>query len=305
MLNDKALRAFERGEIQEALGLWEKAYGLALLPFIGLTANAEVINNLGFAYHKIARKTRSTAEYQKAVKYYKETIRVDKRRWQVYLNYADYYREVKNPRHAIENYELLLELNPNYKHADKIRNKITSLRQELTEVPASTPKEEKYKFDTASVELKFKPGKRMILLFKGRESSIDLNDSVKAAGDLHGNVIFSNYKKYNMYLLLDISGPSKIPGGPGYCAAGQEYNVVWLRLDSGLKLLDIKSALYDSCLESIALDPEPRKADEPRYKIRNNAVKIDYKSFSKSTFHSLYYDNNKPEAGPTITSSPY
>src|SRR5258708_8074185 len=43
-----------------------------------------------------------------------------------------------------------------------------------------------------------------------------------------------------IYLLLDVSGPSKIPPDARQCGAGTESNLIWLKLDQSWKLLDAK-----------------------------------------------------------------
>ena len=53
------------------------------------------------------------------------------------------------------------------------------------------------------------------------------------------------------WVLLNITGDSR-PGSPmGHCGAGQEENVIWLKLGPDGQLLKVESFLVDSCLESI------------------------------------------------------
>ena len=130
-LNKEALEYFKKGNIDKAIAIWEKAKGLAIIPGLGFTSNAEVLNNLGFAYHKLAKKTESDEHYNRSLYYLDATIQVDYKRWEAHLNLGDLYLEMNSPKDAVESYEKLLELNPTYKNADKIKAKIATLREQL------------------------------------------------------------------------------------------------------------------------------------------------------------------------------
>ena len=61
-----------------------------------------------------------------------------------------------------------------------------------------------------------------------------------------------------MYLLLDVEGPSKLPRDNHECGAGNESNLIWLKVGQAWKLLDAKSFRYDSCWASISMIDPPR-----------------------------------------------
>jgi tetratricopeptide (TPR) repeat protein len=130
-LNKEALEYFNKGDLDRAIIIWEKAKDLAIIPGLGFTSNAEVLNNLGFAYYKLAKKTKNDAHYKRAEYYLDGTIQVDYKRWEAHLNLGDLYVEMNNPKNALQSYEKLLELNPTYKRADEIKAKITTLREKL------------------------------------------------------------------------------------------------------------------------------------------------------------------------------
>ncbi len=132
-LNKEALEYFKKGNIYRAINVWEKAKNLAIIPGLGLTSNAEVLNNLGFAYYTLAKKTESDKHYERALYYLDGTIQVDYNRWEAHLNLGNLYLEMNNPKDALQSYEKLLELNPNYKYADRIKAKIATLRGQLKE----------------------------------------------------------------------------------------------------------------------------------------------------------------------------
>jgi tetratricopeptide (TPR) repeat protein len=128
-LNKEALEYFKKGNLDRAIKIWEKAKELSIIPGLGFTSNAEVLNNLGFAYYTLAKNTKSDKHYELALYYLDETVQVDSSRWEAYLNLGDLYSEIDNPKHALQSYEKLLKLNPNYKYANKIREKILTLRK--------------------------------------------------------------------------------------------------------------------------------------------------------------------------------
>lgn len=131
-LNKKALRHFERADIRGAIKLWEQAIALAIIPGLGYTSNTEALNNLGFAYYKLGLKSESDKYFKLARTYMEQSIEVDPRRWVAYLNLGDLFAEWDMPGEAIWHYNKLLDINPNYNRADKIREKIKSLTDKLT-----------------------------------------------------------------------------------------------------------------------------------------------------------------------------
>ncbi len=157
----------------------------------------------------------------------------------------------------------------------------------------------------AASDIIFKADGVMEVTFDGKKSEVDLSSRINAAGDTQGKVVFTNYKSNHLYLLIDVFGPSKIPGGPGYCGAGEEYNLVWMVFDAELNLSDTKSILYDSCLESVAIDPPHDDNRKPRYYAQNGVINLKFISFKNNIKYVLHYDNSIPETGITLTSSPF
>ena len=61
------------------------------------------------------------------------------------------------------------------------------------------------------------------------------------------------------YVLLDVTGPSKLPRDSHQCGGGNESNLIWLKLDKDWKILDEKSFLYDSCWRDSSAMMDPPK----------------------------------------------
>jgi hypothetical protein len=61
-----------------------------------------------------------------------------------------------------------------------------------------------------------------------------------------------------IYLLLDVTGPSKVPADAHQCGAGTESDLIWLKLDNDWKVLDAKNFRYDSCWSTISADDPPK-----------------------------------------------
>jgi hypothetical protein len=61
-----------------------------------------------------------------------------------------------------------------------------------------------------------------------------------------------------IYLLLDVTGPSKIPQDSHQCGAGYESDLIWLKLDKDWTLQDAKNFRYESCWATIDMDSPPK-----------------------------------------------
>jgi hypothetical protein len=92
-----------------------------------------------------------------------------------------------------------------------------------------------------------------------------------------------------MYLLLDVVGPSKLPRDNHECGAGNESNLVWLKLDQEWKLLDSKNFRYDSCWASVSMIDPPRWAGDTLTVTTDNKV--------------VTYSYKRPEEGLKIGDS--
>ncbi len=122
-LNNQGLKLFNKGKIREAITVWKQAENLAIVPGLGYTANAEVLNNIGFAYYKLGEKYYSEAE-----DYLTNALQVDPQRWSIYLNLGDLYSNWGNNKMAVYNYKQLLKMKPDYKYANEIKDKIKLLK---------------------------------------------------------------------------------------------------------------------------------------------------------------------------------
>ncbi|HEY6307709.1 MAG TPA: hypothetical protein VI488_14750 [Candidatus Angelobacter sp.] len=73
-------------------------------------------------------------------------------------------------------------------------------------------------------------------------------------------VVLQSAKESNgfIYLLLDVTGPSKLPRDSHQCGGGNESNLIWLKLDKDWKVLDAKNFLYDSCWTSASMIDPPK-----------------------------------------------
>nr|WP_284694552.1 tetratricopeptide repeat protein [Geomonas sp. Red32] len=125
----KALELYKSGKVEEAIKIWEEAYQQS-----AASLSAEDYNNLGFAYYTVAKRQNSAENYVKAHTYLDIALQAQPKRWTAHLNLADLYAEEKMFTAAIEEYQKVLELKPDYKHAAALRDKISQLKLEPREV---------------------------------------------------------------------------------------------------------------------------------------------------------------------------
>ena len=132
-MNKTALRLYKEGHAKQALNLWQKAAELEVIPGLELSANAELLNNLGFAYYRLGG-----TYFEKAEQYLKGAVTVDSSRWTAYLNLGDLYSEAGRYDDAIKNYKILLNRKPDYKYRNKIVEKIGTLLARGKQKPSDT-----------------------------------------------------------------------------------------------------------------------------------------------------------------------
>jgi tetratricopeptide (TPR) repeat protein len=99
----------------------------ARIPGLGLTAEPEVLNNLGFGYLKIGRQSKGEVALER-------TLALDPGRWSAHLNLGDLYAEglyldSARSAKAIEHYSKVLTLKPDYRHAAELRKKMDDLKK--------------------------------------------------------------------------------------------------------------------------------------------------------------------------------
>jgi hypothetical protein len=124
-----------------------------------------------------------------------------------------------------------------------------------------------------------------------RESRINLEAYVSAAGLEEGKILFCRRTRGIMYLVIDLGGPSKIPEDSKHCGAGQEDNMVWIKLGRDLKLIEIQSTLYESCWQTIEADKG--------YKIHGDELDLRFTDFQSghAVENWLHYNNRSPDSG--------
>lgn len=122
-LNRQALAHLANGEVPKAVEKLNQAYDL-----VG-GGNIEMVNNLGFAYYKQWLKTRDQKSFDDAERYLRESIHLDRNRWQARLNLADLFSQAGKRDEALEHYGKAIELNPGSSALAKIRKKMAALQK--------------------------------------------------------------------------------------------------------------------------------------------------------------------------------
>ena len=100
------------------------------------------------------------------------------------------------------------------------------------------------------------------------------------------------------FLLLFVTGPSRrTPDGMGYCGAGVESAVVWVRLQKW-SISDLKSRCVESCFHSVSL------LQGPRWK--EGICSVIFWDFPDGNQEfTLQYDSKTPSAGFVLAAKPF
>jgi hypothetical protein len=142
-----------------------------------------------------------------------------------------------------------------------------------------------------------------------KESSISFREGaaeheIKVRDYFHAvrldKVILQSAKESNgfIYLLLDVTGPSKLPPDSHQCGAGTESDLIWLKLDKNWKPQDEKDFRYDSCWATISSDDPPKWAGD--------TLKVTVFSVTASESKTLVatYSYKHPDEGLRIAEDP-
>jgi hypothetical protein len=103
-------------------------------------------------------------------------------------------------------------------------------------------------------------------------------------------VLSSVRRDRTLYLLLDVTGPSRRGAPMARCGGGMESNIVWLKLEDW-KLTDVRAVRHESCWHNIdgAFNSGKWKGD---------VYSLSFEDYEKKS--TLTYDRTKPESAFSI-----
>jgi hypothetical protein len=133
---------------------------------------------------------------------------------------------------------------------------------------------------------------QLILKSHGKAHAFDVRESVDAAKLDAATILFETRRQDFIYLLISACGPSKLKPDDHECGAGQECNLLWLKLSAAWKIDDLKSTHYESCWSPISSDEG--------YKITGRVLRLDYFDLRKKLNYHLTYDADRPESGWSV-----
>lgn len=135
-------------------------------------------------------------------------------------------------------------------------------------------------------------GGQLSVTHKNKAHTLNLADKIDAAKITETEILFANRKEGFIYLVIDVSGQSKIKQDNRHCGAGTESNLIWIKLDSNWKILDSNSVRYESCWSPTSND---------NYQIKDNRMYIEIEDFHNDLDIKLSYNADEPERGFQIT----
>jgi hypothetical protein len=139
-------------------------------------------------------------------------------------------------------------------------------------------------------------GTRLILKSLGKTHVVDVNGKIDAAKLDDVEILFATRRPPFIYLLVAACGSSKLKSDDRQCGAGQECNLLWIKLNDNWRIADIKSVHYESCWTYIT--------STDGYKIKDNTLEMEYNDFNQKKNYKLTYDASRPENGFTLEESP-
>ena len=141
----------------------------------------------------------------------------------------------------------------------------------------------------------FGRGTKLALKSRGKTHVFDVSERVDAAKLDDVGVLFETRRTDFVYLLIAACGTSKLKPDDRQCGAGQECNLLWVKLSTGWKMGDIKSVRYESCWVPVSSDEG--------YKITGRLLQMEYYDLREKLNYKLTYDADRPESGWIVEAS--
>ena len=132
-------------------------------------------------------------------------------------------------------------------------------------------------------------GTRLVLTSQGKRHVLDVSRNIDAARLDDVAVLFATRRPDFLYLLVSVCGPSRLESNDRQCGAGQECNLLWIKLNVAWKINDIKAVRYESCWAPVT--------SQEGYQIRGNSLQMEYSDFREKKEYKLTYDADRPESG--------
>ena len=147
-------------------------------------------------------------------------------------------------------------------------------------------------------------GSQVVVSHKGQHKEIDISGYVKATGDYAYTILSTARGTDFMYAVIQIYGSSPA-GTNSACKGGREQNVVWLKLDEKMNLLDHQSVLIDSCTENLhSTNFVQKEKDNVMVVFNGTSMKQDGATVhSVPVQYSLRYDPLQPASGLVVTTN--
>lgn len=138
-------------------------------------------------------------------------------------------------------------------------------------------------------------GQRLVVVEGRRSHALDVRDKIDAARIEDATILFASRRRDFTYLLIDVCGWSKSKQDDRQCGAGEECNLLWLKLDGGWRVGDAKSVRYESCWQPVT--------SGDGYKVEGRVLRLAYSDLREKLEYKLTYDSDQPEKGFTVEES--
>ncbi|MBS1795275.1 MAG: hypothetical protein JSS81_15570 [Acidobacteria bacterium] len=133
--------------------------------------------------------------------------------------------------------------------------------------------------------------------FRQKTHRLDIYKNIDAARIVRAKILFAAQKAGFRYLVLDVSGWSKAKLDDRQCGAGTESNLLWIKLDTAWKIIEVQSERYESCWASI----EPDEG----YSVKDGILTAEFMNFRDELNTVLTYDPRTPEKGFRLEKSKF
>ena len=142
----------------------------------------------------------------------------------------------------------------------------------------------------AKAEFKIRgKGQQLILTYQRREHKLNVSEQIDAAKLTDVALLLTSRRESHLYLVVAACGASKLKSDDRQCGAGTECNLLWIKVNSEWRIVELNSVRYESCWLPIT--------SSEGYKITGSNLELVYEDLRQKLSYRVTYNAEQAERG--------